>query len=128
MTGSTLTLEKLHAAMRAIEKMPPPPFFGSKAEFPSDRAIMFRHDRREYVLAGPGFWDRVRHACREKPAKLGELDLASLYRLNMGGIPIIDLDVPERRELLLEVVGFMAEALNGAPLPDPLDLAAWSKL
>lgn len=64
MSDNTFTMDKLLAAMRQIEHIPPPPLFVSSKHLPADNALTFKHKGRDYAGAHPDFWRRLKDGLR----------------------------------------------------------------
>lgn len=113
MSGEAFTLEKLLAAKRLVDAMPPCPVFAKWDQFPRDHAIRFQHEGREHVGAHPEFWDKIPASTRGQAT-------------NIGIIEIIDLSLPyyaeQKAAFLLAMRRWTLAALARAPLP-PKDTA-----
>jgi len=59
MDDSTLTLDKLRAAMKLVQDIPPPPFLAMCKLLPADNFTRFEHEGREYWGAHPDLWEQV---------------------------------------------------------------------
>ena len=109
MSDNTFTMDKLLAAMRQIEHIPPPPLFVSSKHLPADNALTFKHKGRDYAGAHPDFWRRLKDEAPEA--------LTGIYGdegVGLHGIPIGDIDRHEgRRE---EFFSAMSQAMGGPKL------------
>ena len=100
----TLTLEKLNAMLAAVADIPPPPFFASSKLLPSDHAVRFKLDGRDYAGAHPDFW-----------AKVPKGDASA--RPMLGAIEIFDIDSHSVKRA--EFMTAMATAMRAKPLVWP---------
>lgn len=81
MSASGFTLEKLMAAKRLVDAMPPAPVFATWEHFPRDHAVKFNEGGRDYVGAHPDFWSKIPASER------------GTYQ-SLSAIKIIDLSLP----------------------------------
>lgn len=90
-----LTIEKLLAAKKFLDNIPPPPFFAQDKLLPDDRAIRFMWEGREYLGASPAFWRKVPRG---------------YYSSSWFEIPIYNLDMDDRRRA--EFYSAMVKAMH----------------
>ena len=84
--------EQILEDVRALfAEITPAPLFASSDKFSDHAAIKITNDRRDYCLAGPGFWKKLPRRTLDAPMN------------PFGGIIIVDLDDPSQSSLRKEV-------------------------
>jgi hypothetical protein len=89
---------------KMMEAMPPAPILASSQIFPPDAAWQFTDGRQEYLCAGPAFWAKIPVTTLAPPA----VTIPSL----LGGIQIIDIDLPTQDAMRSQVFDALIAALR----------------
>lgn len=101
--GGDLIIETLRRAQKLIEDLGPVPFLASCSDFPSDHALRFTHDGREYVGAHPDFWAKV-------PVSTAP---ASPFQFGLTPIENLDLDTPHSLRMKADFFTAMVHVVHG---------------
>lgn len=86
---------------RLLEAIPPAPVFAQSNLFPGDSAWHFEKDGVKYTCAAKEFWEKI-------PNSVAKQDCTFI----LGGIEIVDIDIPANRQTRAKVMRAFVEAMN----------------
>ena len=104
---TTLTLDAIRRASLLLNEADPVPQLFAYTLWPEGDAVVIEHEEGQRVLANPSFWSRLpmSNTLATDPTLAG-------FPAFMG-LRVIDLDLPENKRLMREVMLDLAARLSG---------------